>query len=178
MTSQSTLQPKYLSLETLASRLCLFWWNRETYWNLKRPYWNPWLWCIKSCFLTFICIFWCLPFCNGFFDHVLFQLPLGFLWTQRLLFFCHDFWLCSADWNDFRDHVKNILWEETFNLGVLGVDVGWNWCLYSSSLILLRGWSSATCAADVAHINYFFHLYQENILAKLPNLLMLIKQEN
>ena len=106
---------------------------------------NPWLWCIKSCFLTFICIFWCLPFCNGFFDHVLFQLPLGFLWTQRLLFFCHDFWLCSADWNDFRDHVKNILWEEIFNLGVLGVDVGWNWCLYSSSLILLRMVFSYLC---------------------------------
>ena len=80
----------------------------------------------------------------------------------------------STDWDDPRNHLRNVPWEDIFKLGAsvlllvnfvnrfkVGIDVyiphhKYQVKPHSSS------WFPAACAAAIAHRNHFFCLYQQN----------------
>ena len=78
-----------------------------------------------------------------------------------------------ADWDGFRDHLRDFPWEDIFKLSAstaasefyecvqVGIDVYIPYRKYQvkphSSL-----WFSAACAVVIAHRNHFFRLYQQN----------------
>ena len=79
-----------------------------------------------------------------------------------------------ADWDSLCDHLKDVSCEDMFKLCTstmatvfcewdqVGIDVRTPYRIYQvkphSSL-----WSSAACAAAIAHKNHFFRLYQKSI---------------
>ena len=76
-----------------------------------------------------------------------------------------------ADWDDLRDHLRDVPWEDIFKLGAsaaasascqrvqVGIDV---YIPHRNYQVKPRSspWFSAACAAAIVHRNHFFHLYQ------------------
>ena len=79
----------------------------------------------------------------------------------------------SADWDSLHDHLRDVPWEDIFNLSAfvaasefsewvqVGIDVYISHYKYQVKPHSSQ-WFSAVCAAAIIHRNYFFHLYQQN----------------
>ena len=78
-----------------------------------------------------------------------------------------------ADWDGFRDHLRDVPWEDIFKLSVsaaasefcewiqVGIDV---YIPHRKYQVKPHSspWFSAACAAAIVHRNHFFRLYQQN----------------
>ena len=78
-----------------------------------------------------------------------------------------------ADWDDLRDHLRDVPWEDIFKLSAsaaasefcewvqAGIDV---YLPHRKYQIKPHSspWFSAACAAAIVHRNHFFRLYQQN----------------
>ena len=111
---------------------------------------------------------------------------------------------CSpADWDDLRNHLRDVPWEDILSSMLLLLLVnfvsGFRLKPMYMSLIVSKyqvkshssPWFSVPCVTAIVHRNYFFRLYQQNKSSesevklrqakeflKLPNLHMLIKQKS
>lgn len=81
MNSQSTLLPKYLSLEILALRVSRFWSDRLSEISNDRTRILDYLVYSLATLHSFVSSDNCLS-TMAFFDQILFQFPVTFLWTQ------------------------------------------------------------------------------------------------
>ena len=78
-----------------------------------------------------------------------------------------------ADWDGLRDHLRDVPWENIFQLGAstaasefcewvqVGIDVYIHHRKYQVKP-QSSPWFSAACAAAIVHRNHFFRLYQQN----------------
>ena len=116
---------KFVSQENLDPRL----------WLLR----DPRLWFSQFCSLGFHSdtrfVLQCLfpPFGNS--DHVV-SVSTDFLLYSQWDTLYHIAYDCScADWDSFCDHLRDVPWEDIFNLcfccckWILWVGSGWNWCI-------------------------------------------------
>ena len=78
-----------------------------------------------------------------------------------------------ADWDGFRDHLRDVPWEDIFKLNASAaaselcewVQVGIDVCIPHRKYQVKpqsSPWFLATCATAIVHRNHFFHLYQQN----------------
>ena len=88
-------------------------------------------------------------------------------------FHCIAYDYSHAGWDDLRDHLRDVPWEDIFKLSVsagaseycewvgVGIDVyiPHRKCQVKSHS---SPWLSASCAADIVHRNHFFRLYQKD----------------
>ena len=78
-----------------------------------------------------------------------------------------------ADWDELRDHLRDLPWEDTFKLSAsaaasqfcewvqveLDVSITYRKCQVKPHS---SPWFSAACAAAIVYRNHFFHLYQKD----------------
>ena len=110
-----------------------------------------------------------LTFTNS--NHVVPQFPLTFLQTQKRipLFTVHlmtillqigTVFMIISEMFHGRIILTSMLLRRWW---ILRVSQDWNWWIYPSKVKSHSSlWFSATCAADIAHKNHFFHWYQQN----------------
>ena len=78
-----------------------------------------------------------------------------------------------ADWDGFRDHLRDVPWQDIFKLGASAAGGEFcEWVQVGSDVYIPHRkyqakphsspWFSAACAAAIVHRNHFFHLYQQN----------------
>ena len=78
-----------------------------------------------------------------------------------------------ADWDGLRDHLRDVPWEDTFQLGAsAAVSEFCEWVQVGIDVYIPHPkyqvkphsspWFSAACAAVIVHRNHFFRLYQQN----------------
>ena len=102
---------------------------------------------------------------------LLFQFPLIFHHIHN----GYDY--SCADWNSLADHLRDVPWDDIFKLGAsaaasefcewvqVGIDV---YIRHRKCQVKphLSPWFSAACAATIVHRNYFFCLYQKDMILK------------
>ena len=80
-----------------------------------------------------------------------------------------------ADWDGFRDHLRDIQWDDIFKFGVSAAASEFcEWVQVETDVYIPHikyqvkshssPWFSAACAAGIVHRNHFFHLYQKDLL--------------
>ena len=69
-----------------------------------------------------------------------------------------------VDWDGFRDHLRDVPWEDIFNSVLLLLLVNFVSGTHRKYQIKPHSppWFSAACAAAIVHRDHFFHLYQQN----------------
>ena len=78
-----------------------------------------------------------------------------------------------AGWDGLRDHLRDVPWEDTFQLGAsAAVSEFCEWVQVGIDVYIPHPkyqvkphsspWFSAACAAVIVHRNHFFRLYQQN----------------
>ena len=108
-------------------------------------------------------------------NHVAVSVSIDFLSKLKrdtpFHFITYDY--SRADWDSFRDHLRDVPWESIFKLGASAAAS--EFCLWVQVAIDVyiphpkfqikpqsSPWCSAACAAAIAHRNHFFHLYKLN----------------
>ena len=112
---------------------------------------------------------------SGNSDHVVVSVSIDFPINskQDTPFHCIAYDYSRADWDDLRDHLRDVPWEDIFKLSASAaasefcewVQVGIDVCIPHRKYLVKRHsspWFSAACAAVIVHRNHFFHLYQQN----------------
>ena len=109
----------------------------------------------------------------GNFDHDIVSVSIDFRINlkQDAPFHQIAFDYSCADWDDCRDHLKDVPWEDIFKLSAAASE----FCEWIQVLIHVyishrkyqvkphpSTWFSAACAAAIVHRNHFFRLYQKN----------------
>ena len=108
-------------------------------------------------------------------DHVVVSVSIDFPSYSQwdALFHCIAYDYSCADWDGFRDHLRDVPWENIFKLSVsaaasefcewvqVGIDV---YIPHRKYLVKPPSppWFSAACAATIAHRKHFFHLHQKD----------------
>ena len=109
------------------------------------------------------------------FDHVVVSVSIEFTlysqWDTPFHRIAYDY--SRADWDGLRDHLRDVPWEDIFNLSASaaasefceGVQVGIDVYIPHRKYQVKphsSPWFSATCAAAIVHRNHFFRLYQKD----------------
>ena len=108
-------------------------------------------------------------------DHVVVSVSIDFPINskQDTPFHCMAYDYSYADWDGLGDHLRNVPWEDIFNLGAstaasefcewvqVGIDV---YIPHRKYQVKPNSspWFSAACATAIVHTNHFFRLYQQN----------------
>ena len=90
---------------------------------------------------------------------------------QDAPFQCIAYDYSRADWDGFRDHLRDVPWEDIFRLGPSAASSEFcEWVQAGIDVYIphrkyhhkphLSPWFSAACAAAIVHRNYFFRLCQ------------------
>ena len=111
----------------------------------------------------------------GYSDHVVVSVSIDFPINskQDTPFHRVAYGYSHADWDDLRDHLRDVPWENIFKLGAstaasefcewvqVGIDV---YIPHRKYQVKTHSspWFSAVCAATIVHRNPFFRLYQQN----------------
>ena len=106
-------------------------------------------------------------------DHVVVSVSIDFPTNlqQDALFHRIAYGYSRADWDGFRDHLRDVPWENTFKLGASAADSELcEWVQVGIDVYIPHRkyqvkshsspWFSAACAAAIVHRNHFFRLYQ------------------
>ena len=104
-------------------------------------------------------------------DHVVVSVSIDFLSnSKRDAPFHHiAYEYSSADWDGFRDHLRDVPWEDIFKLNASAAASEFcEWVQVGINVYILQReyqvkhhsspWFSSACAAAIAHRNYFFRL--------------------
>ena len=108
---------------------------------------DAWLWLSHSCsfgFFFVLTLVFCFtvifpPLVNS--DHIVDLFLNHFLSSSRrgAPFYCTAYGCSQTDWDDLQDHLRNVSWEDIFNLGLSPAAAescecpGFNWCMYCTS---------------------------------------------
>ena len=88
-------------------------------------------------------------------------------------FHCIAYDYSCADWDSLRDHLRDVPWEDIFNLGASTASIElYEWIQVGIDVYIPHikyqvkpqssPWFSTACAAATVHRNHFFCLYQKN----------------
>ena len=108
-------------------------------------------------------------------DHVVISVTIDFPSNlqQDALFHCIAYNYSCADWDGLHDHLRDVPWEDIFELGASAAASEFcEWLRVGADVYIPHGknqikphsspWFSPACAAAIIHRNLFFHLYKEN----------------
>ena len=108
-------------------------------------------------------------------DHVVVSVSIDFpSYSQRDAPFhriAYDY--SRADWDSFRDHLRDVPWEDIFDLSAsVAASEFYEWVQVGTDVYILHRkyqvkpqsspWFSAACGAAIVHRNHFFRLYQKD----------------
>ena len=92
---------------------------------------------------------------------------------QDTSFHCVAYNCCRADWDGFRDHLRDVPWEDIFKLSASAAASEFcEWVQVGTDVYIPHRkyqvkphsspWFLGACATAIVHRNHFFHLYQQD----------------
>ena len=108
-------------------------------------------------------------------DHVVVSVSIDFPTNlqQDALFHRIAYGYSRADWDGFRDHLRDVPWEDIFKLGASAASEFCEWVQVGIDVYIPHRkyqvkshsspWFSAACAAAIVHINHFFRFCTKRI---------------
>ena len=109
------------------------------------------------------------------FDYIVVSVSIDFPINskQDALFHCIAYDYSCADWDGLHNHLRDVLWEDTFKLGASAAASEFcEWVQVGTDVYIPHRkyqvkphsspWFSAACAAAIVHRNHFFRLYQKD----------------